>query len=97
LEHIDSRLIVPGLIFTPMALYPWIESWITGDKREHHFLDRPRNVPNRTALGAAVMMFFFVALLNGGNDLIATHFSSSINNIMWFARIGIFVLPCLPS
>ena len=88
-------LIVPGLIFTPMALYPWIESWITGDKREHHLLDRPRNVPNRTALGAAVMMFFFVCLLNGGNDLIATHFSSSINNIMWFARIGIFVLPVL--
>jgi ubiquinol-cytochrome c reductase cytochrome b subunit len=88
-------LIVPGLIFTPMALYPWIESWITGDKREHHLLDRPRNVPNRTALGAAVMMFFFVCLLNGGNDLIATHFASSINHIMWFARIGIFVLPVL--
>jgi ubiquinol-cytochrome c reductase cytochrome b subunit len=88
-------LIVPGLVFTPMALYPWIESWITGDKREHHLLDRPRNVPNRTAIGAAVMMFFFVALLNGGNDLIATHFHSSINNIMWFARIGIFVLPTI--
>ena len=88
-------LIVPGLVFTPMALYPWIESWITGDKREHHLLDRPRNVPNRTAIGAAVMMFFFVALLNGGNDLIATHFSSSINHIMWFARIGIIVLPIL--
>jgi len=88
-------LIVPGLVFTPMALYPWIESWITGDKREHHLLDRPRNVPNRTAIGAAVMMFFFVALLNGGNDLIATHFSSSINHIMWFTRIGIIVLPIL--
>jgi len=88
-------LIIPGLVFTPMALYPWIESWITGDKREHHLLDRPRNVPNRTAIGAAVMMFFFVALLNGGNDLIATHFSSSINHIMWFARIGIILLPIL--
>ena len=86
-------LIIPGLIFTPMALYPWIESWITGDKREHHLLDRPRNNPNRTAIGASVMMFMFVALLNGGNDLIATHFSSSINHIMWFARIGIIALP----
>jgi ubiquinol-cytochrome c reductase cytochrome b subunit len=58
-------------------------------------LDRPRNVPNRTAIGAAVMMFFFIALLNGGNDLIATHFSSSINHIMWFSRISIFVLPII--
>ena len=34
-----------------------------------------------------------VALINGGNDLIATHFGLSINQIMWFARIGVFVLP----
>jgi ubiquinol-cytochrome c reductase cytochrome b subunit len=88
-------LIIPGLVFTPMALWPWIERWITGDDREHHLLDRPRNAPTRTAIGAAVMMFMFVALLNGGNDLIATHFSSSINHIMWFARIGIVVLPIL--
>jgi ubiquinol-cytochrome c reductase cytochrome b subunit len=36
-----------------------------------------------------------VALLNGGNDLIATAFDLSINQIMWFSRIGIFVLPPL--
>ena len=88
-------LIIPGLVFTPMALWPWIERWITGDNREHHLLDRPRNAPTRTAIGAAVMAFMFVALLNGGNDLIATHFSSSINHIMWFARIGIIVIPIL--
>jgi ubiquinol-cytochrome c reductase cytochrome b subunit len=86
-------LIIPGLVFTPMALWPWIERWITGDNREHHLLDRPRNAPTRTAIGAAVMMFMFVALINGGNDLIATHFDSSINHIMWFTRIGIIVLP----
>jgi ubiquinol-cytochrome c reductase cytochrome b subunit len=88
-------LIIPGLVFTPMALWPWIERWITGDDREHHLLDRPRNAPTRTAIGAAVMMFMFVALINGGNDLIATHFDSSINHIMWFTRIGIIVLPIL--
>ena len=88
-------LILPGLIFTPMALYPWIESWVTGDKREHHLLDRPRNNPTRTALGAAVMAFFLVALINGGNDLIATHFHLSINQIMWFSRIGIIVIPII--
>jgi ubiquinol-cytochrome c reductase cytochrome b subunit len=36
-----------------------------------------------------------VALLNGGNDLIATAFDLSINQIMWFSRIGIIVLPPL--
>ena len=86
-------LIVPGILFTGMALYPFIESWITGDKREHHLLDRPRNVPNRTALGVMSLTFMLVALINGGNDIIATTFSLGINQVMWFSRIGIFVLP----
>jgi len=86
-------LIIPGILFTGMALYPFIESWITGDKREHHLLDRPRNVPNRTALGVMSLTFMLVALINGGNDIIATTFSLSINQVMWFSRIGIIILP----
>jgi ubiquinol-cytochrome c reductase cytochrome b subunit len=88
-------LIVPGIIFTGMALYPFIEAWATGDKREHHLLDRPRNAPTRTAIGAMSLTFMVVALINGGNDLIATHFNLSINQIMWGTRIGIIILPPL--
>jgi ubiquinol-cytochrome c reductase cytochrome b subunit len=88
-------LIVPGILFTGMALYPFIESWITGDKREHHLLDRPRNAPNRTALGVMSLTFMLVALINGGNDIIAITFDLTINQIMWFSRIAIFVLPPL--
>jgi ubiquinol-cytochrome c reductase cytochrome b subunit len=88
-------LIIPGIIFTGMALYPFIESWLSGDKREHHLLDRPRNVPNRTALGVMSLTFMVIAMINGGNDIIATHFDLTINQIMWFSRIGIIVLPPL--
>jgi ubiquinol-cytochrome c reductase cytochrome b subunit len=88
-------LIIPGIIFTAMAVYPFIESWMTGDKKEHHLLERPRNNPNRTAIGAMSLTFMLVSLINGGNDLIATHFHLSINQIMWGTRIGILVLPPL--
>jgi ubiquinol-cytochrome c reductase cytochrome b subunit len=80
-------------MFTLLALYPFIESWVTGDKREHHLLDRPRNAPNRTAIGAMALTFTLVALINGGNDIIATTFDLTINQMMWFSRIGIIVLP----
>jgi ubiquinol-cytochrome c reductase cytochrome b subunit len=86
-------LILPGIMFTALALYPFIESWATGDKREHHLLDRPRNAPNRTAIGAMALTFTLVALLNGGNDIIATTFHLTINQMMWFSRIAIVVLP----
>ncbi|CAB5238983.1 unannotated protein [freshwater metagenome] len=86
-------LIIPGILFTGMALYPFIESWISGDKREHHLLDRPRNVPNRTALGVMSLTFILITLINGGNDIIAQQFHLTINQIMWFSRIGVLVLP----
>ncbi len=86
-------LILPGIMFTGLALYPFIESWATGDKREHHLLDRPRNAPNRTAIGAMALTFTLVSLLNGGNDIIATTFDLTINQMMWFSRIGVIVLP----
>lgn len=88
-------LIVPGIFFTGLALFPFIESWINGDKGEHHLLERPRNAATRTSLGVGGLTFMIVALLNGGNDIVATHFGLTINGIMWFTRIGIFVLPVI--
>jgi ubiquinol-cytochrome c reductase cytochrome b subunit len=41
------------------------------------------------------LTFMIVALINGGNDIIATHFDLTINQIMWGTRIGIIVLPPL--
>ena len=42
-----------GILYTALGVYPFFEQWVTGDKREHHVLDRPRNQPTRTAFGAA--------------------------------------------
>ncbi|MBZ2409848.1 cytochrome bc complex cytochrome b subunit [Streptomyces albidoflavus] len=88
-------LVVFGLVLGAMAVYPFIESWITGDKREHHLLDRPRNAPTRTALGVAWITMYMITLVGGGNDLWATHFHLSINAITWFVRIGFFVGPVI--
>ncbi|MEU0083694.1 cytochrome bc complex cytochrome b subunit [Streptomyces sp. NPDC006274] len=88
-------LVVFGLMLGALALYPFIESWITGDKREHHILDRPRNAPTRTALGVAWVTAYVIMLLGGGNDIFATHFNLSINAITWFVRITYFVGPVL--
>jgi ubiquinol-cytochrome c reductase cytochrome b subunit len=88
-------LIIPGLMFTPMAIYPFIERWVTGDNREHHLLDRPRNVPTRTGLGVLALTTWLIFLAGGANDLLATTFNLSINAITWTFRVLIFVLPPL--
>src|SRR5690625_3689916 len=86
-------VIIPGLLFTFLALYPFIEAAVTKDKGEHHLLDRPRNNPVRTALGVAFLTAFFVLLLAGAHDILATHFSLSLNDITWALRSGFFVFP----
>ncbi|MBW1601643.1 cytochrome bc complex cytochrome b subunit [Streptomyces sp. JJ66] len=88
-------LMVFPLVLAVMALYPFFESWVTKDKREHHLLDRPRNAPTRTGIGAAWISWYFVMLVGGGNDLWAIFFDMSINSITWFARIGFFLVPVL--
>ena len=49
------NVFVPGMVlviafFLIMGCYPFFEQWATGDTRSHQVLDRPRNMPARTAL-----------------------------------------------
>ncbi len=84
-----------GLLFTALGLYPFIEAWVTGDKSEHHLLDRPRNAPTRTALGVAGMTCYAMFWLAGGNDLLATQFKVSLNAVTHFMEVAVFVAPVL--
>jgi ubiquinol-cytochrome c reductase cytochrome b subunit len=85
--------VLPGILFTGMGLYPWIEAWMTKDKRAHNLLQRPRENPQRTALGAMAISFYLVLLLAGGNDVIASIFTISIQDITHTLRVAFFVLP----
>lgn len=86
--------LVMGLVVTAMALYPFIERIATKDDgRDHNILDRPRNTPVRTGIGAMALTFYMMLLIAGGNDIIANAFNLSINAITWFTRIFIFILP----
>jgi ubiquinol-cytochrome c reductase cytochrome b subunit len=76
-----------------VAVYPFIEGWITGDKREHHVLDRPRNAPTRTAIGAAGVTFYAVLWAAASTDLIATNFKMSLNHVLTSMQILLLVGP----
>ena len=91
---IPSALLLPGL-FGVLALYPFVEQWVTKDKREHHLLDRPRNAPVRTAFGVAGITFYTLLLIAGGNDIIALKFQLDIYAITWFMRFAVFIVPVL--
>ncbi|MDE9366744.1 ubiquinol-cytochrome c reductase cytochrome b subunit [Luteipulveratus sp. YIM 133132] len=83
------------VLFTIAGAYPFLEAWITGDKREHHILDRPRNAPTRTALGMAAISFYAVLFLAAGNDIMAIKLHLSINDITNILRLSAVILPPL--
>ncbi len=84
-----------GLFFGLMAIYPFVEAWVTGDKSEHHVLDRPRNAPTRTAFGVAAMTGYAMLWIAGGNDLVAVIFDVSLNAVTYVLRVAVFVAPVL--
>ncbi|GAA4683943.1 cytochrome bc1 complex cytochrome b subunit [Frondihabitans cladoniiphilus] len=83
---ISFNILVPIVVLLGLlgsvALYPFIEGWVTGDKREHHILDRPRNAPTRTAFGAAMMTLYAGLWAAASSDLMATHFKLSIDQVI---------------
>jgi ubiquinol-cytochrome c reductase cytochrome b subunit len=95
LNVLIPAVVMPGVLVGLLIAYPAIEKFATGDDREHHLLDRPRNNPTRTGLGVMAIVFYGILWLSGGNDFVATIFQVPVNNITTFMRIGIFVLPPL--
>ncbi|MEZ7857739.1 MAG: cytochrome bc complex cytochrome b subunit [Aquiluna sp.] len=86
-------LIVSLLFLALVAVYPFIENWVTKDKREHHVLDRPRNAPTRTAIGAAGVTFYAVLWAGASTDLIATNFQMSLNQVLVAMQIMLLIGP----
>ncbi|GAB2872295.1 hypothetical protein GCM10027074_44990 [Streptomyces deserti] len=88
-------ILVFPLLLVFIGVYPFLEARFTGDRREHHLLDRPRNRPVRTGIGAAWISLYLVLLAGGGNDIVATHLHLSINTVTWAVRIAVFVVPAV--
>jgi len=88
-------LVISLLFLAIVAVYPFVEKWVTGDDREHHVLDRPRNAPTRTGLGAAGVMFYAVLWAGASTDLIATNFQMSLNHVLTSMQILLIIGPVI--
>jgi ubiquinol-cytochrome c reductase cytochrome b subunit len=95
---ISWNVLLPGqvLALAPFLLvmaWPFLEAWVTGDRREHHVLQRPRDAPTRTAFMAAMIAAYGLLWAAGGNDILATRLHVSLNGITYAIRVAIFVVP----
>ena len=88
-------ILLPGIAFGLIVLWPWVEKRMTHDHAQHNLLDWPWEAPIRTATGVAVLTFFGVQLIAGANDVLALFFRVNLNDLTWFLRGMLVVAPVL--
>jgi ubiquinol-cytochrome c reductase cytochrome b subunit len=86
-------VVLPGAMFAVLLCWPWIEGAIRHDSRSHNLLDRPRDVPLRTAFGVAVFCFALGLTLAGSGDVQARYIHAPITAITQFYRLFCVLAP----
>ena len=104
--HVAGYTVVPnpfwgGALF-PLAVFgylyawPFIERrWITRDYARHELLDRPRDNPTRTAVGAGVLTWVSLIFVVGSFDRLYFRLELPYEGQVWIWRFAVIVIPVL--
>jgi ubiquinol-cytochrome c reductase cytochrome b subunit len=85
----------PLLVFAFLFLWPALERRVTRRTGFHNLLDRPRDAPWRTSIGAAFFTWVALVFLAGSADRVTVLFAIPYTSQIWFYRIAVFVGPLL--
>ena len=83
----------PLVVLAVLALWPWIERRVTGDRAAHNLLDRPRDAPLRTGFGLGFLTWVVLVFFAGSSDRIFVFLGVSYTAQVWFWRFAIWVIP----
>jgi len=86
-------VVLPGLIFTPLFLWPWLDGMALRDHGFYNVLNLPSERPGRVAIGAGFVTFLSVLLVAGGNDVFATAFGLDLLAFQRVLQVLVIVLP----
>jgi ubiquinol-cytochrome c reductase cytochrome b subunit len=86
-------VLLPSVTFGVLYAWPFLEARFTRDRSEHNLLDRPRDAPGRTGLGAAVLAFYTVLFVAGSNDVLAGVLQVAPESLITAFRVLLLVLP----
>jgi ubiquinol-cytochrome c reductase cytochrome b subunit len=88
-------VLFPLVVFGVLFVWPALERRISHDFRHHDLLDRPRDRPVRTAIGAAFLSWVVIIFAVGSTDRIFYRLHISYTAQIHFWRIGVWVLPII--
>jgi ubiquinol-cytochrome c reductase cytochrome b subunit len=83
----------PLVVFGFLFAWPSIERRWSGDRAQHNLLDRPRDNPRRTAIGAALFTWVATIFFAGSADRAFVQFGVPYEGQLWAYRAASFLLP----
>ena len=86
-------VVIPGVLFTILAIWPWLDKRLTHDHAEHHLLEWPWEKPVRAAIGAVLLTIFAVLTLAGGNDVLAVFLDVRVETLTRIFQVLVFAAP----
>ena len=88
-------VLFPLAVFGFLFAWPTIERRVRRDRRQHNLLERPRDVPFRSAIGAAVFTFVATVFFAGSADRAFVHLGIPYETQIWIYRGLVLVLPVI--
>ena len=86
-------ILLPGLTFNLLYVWPFLEAKLTGDREPHHLLERARDHPVRTSFGISGLVFYLVLFAAASNDLLSKWLKIPVETITVAYRVLLLALP----
>ena len=85
----------PLVVFGVLAVWPFAERRLARDDSFHNLLERPRDNPWRTSLGAAFLTWIFLVFMSGSADRVDVFLGLDYTTQIWIYRVLVWVGPAL--
>jgi ubiquinol-cytochrome c reductase cytochrome b subunit len=83
----------PGVVFTVLAAWPFLEPRLLRDRARHDLLDRPREHPWRTAFGVAFFTWVALIFVAGASDRLFYQFGIPYTSQVHLLRALALIAP----
>jgi ubiquinol-cytochrome c reductase cytochrome b subunit len=86
-------VLLPGVTFLVLYLWPFLERLVTKDRREHQVLERPRDRPVRVGIGVGALTFYVLLLAAFSDGVISRYTGVPVYTVLVVFQIATPLLP----
>lgn len=90
-----AAAVIPSILVGMVALYPFLERRLLGDRAEHHALDHPLDVPLRAGVVTLMTSIGVIFTAAAGVDVLSSWTGVTVEKIVTGFRITLLVVPIL--